>query len=77
MKTIPKKQRCSHFETSWLPELQYFHDVFKHGDTGGYKIIPEEGDEFIYFPKADKIQRTKDNEWFSNGLDFIKRNLIP
>lgn len=57
------------------------HELIKQGyhisqiNTYSYSLIHQKHGILVYFPKSNKLQRTKDNSWLNDGFNLINNNL--
>jgi hypothetical protein len=82
-KKYARALRAETFEDEWLPRLQEALSgaIFKSDKKGCYTMnwTPCETCETIvidYYPSADKVLIRKNNEWKTNGLEWLKSKLV-
>lgn len=57
------------------------HELINQGyhisqiNTYSYSLIHQKHGTLVYFPKSNKLQRTKDNSWLNDGFNLINNNL--
>lgn len=69
-----RQLRSDKFEDEILPMLKAKYDVFE-GKNSNYIIDSPKG-VIDYFPKSKRLLIREDNKWISNGLEWIKSNLL-
>lgn len=73
-KNSRKKYNLNHWINVWMPKFSQMYDISEHV-SGGYTLETQEYGIVDYYPKSNKVLIRKDNEWISNGLDWMIKEL--
>ena len=70
-----RDKRYEDFKSETLPILKECYDVIER-DNGSFSIDILDHGIVDFYPKKNRLLFRRENRWISNGLNFIKNNLI-
>lgn len=74
MSKVIRTKRLKLWTDKWLDRFALDYDI-ELRENGSYTIETDE-DILDYYPKSDKLLTRNTNSWRSNGLEWLKNNLL-